>query len=126
MGGKGRAGRVGRVLLTVSAAVFDIGAVVAVAVTQPVVRHRIVVAVVDEEGVVVDAVLWHPPASAPPVSVGTLELVGMRSRPRKAWVWRGRGSTHEEVDHLVDGERAAAVVVEERVERLELRRPGGG
>ena len=29
--------------------------------------------------------------------------------------------THEEIDHLVDGERAAAVVVEERVQRLELR-----
>ena len=72
--------------LTVSAAVVDIGAIVAVAVSKPVVRHGGVVAVVDEKGVVVDAV--------------------------------------KEVDHLVDGERAAAVVVEERVERLELR-PGG-
>ena len=68
---------------TVSSAVVNIGAIVAVDVTQPVVRHGGVVAVVDEKGVVVDAV--------------------------------------KEVDHLVDGERAAAVVVEERVERLELR-----
>ena len=29
--------------------------------------------------------------------------------------------THEEIDHLVDGERAAAVIVEEGVERLDLR-----
>ena len=43
-------------MLTVAAAVFDVGAVVAVSVSKPVVGHRVVVAVFDEERVVVDAV----------------------------------------------------------------------
>ena len=74
------------------------------------VRSRVPVAVVNEEGIVVDTVLRR---------------AAVRCQ-RGLWTALGQGSgasgvTHEKVYHLVDGEGARAVVVEQRVERLQLR-----
>lgn len=106
------------------------------------VRRRVAVAVIDQESIVVDAVLQAKAASGSAVTHCTAagEAMLLRGRlgeggergeaetakGREGAVGRGGGRvTHEEVNHLVDGKGARAIVVQQRVQRLELHRQPG-
>jgi hypothetical protein len=107
-----------------------------------VVRRRVAVAVIDQESIVVDAVLQAKAASGSAVTHGTAAGAAMLRRGRlgnggargeaetakgrEGAVGRGGGRvTHEEVNHLVDGKGARAIVVQQRVQRLKLRGTSG-
>eukprot|EP01044_Picomonas_judraskeda_P001600 COSAG03_NODE_98_length_13005_cov_17.216953_14_plen_164_part_00 len=96
------------------------------------VRRRVAVAVIDQESIVVDAVLQAEAASGSTVTHCTSAGLGDggeggrdRDRQRGAVGWGDGTVTHEEVNHLVDGKGARAIVVQQRVQRLELHRQPG-